>query len=76
MSKFDDGCTEGGSKVQPCGATSQGLTAYKSAPYRNIEMHTVVQFFPCVGQWYITAYCYKVPVIKIKNEFLHKKDQS
>ena len=29
-------------------------------------MHTVVQFFCCAGQWYITVYCYKVHKIKTK----------
>ena len=47
MSNFDDDdCTKGELKVQPCDATWQVLTAYKSAPGKEnikIELPTILE---------------------------------
>ena len=39
LSNVDNGCAEGGSKVQPCDTASYERTAYKGAPYKkNFKM--------------------------------------
>ena len=47
LSNFDDDdCTKGELKVQPCDATWQVLTAYKSAPGKEnikIELPTILE---------------------------------
>ena len=72
---FDDGCTKGGSKVQPGDATSHGLTAYKGFPYKHnfkMELRPHLKkcsctIFCCAVQRYITVCCHQIHKIKTKD---------
>ena len=44
LSNFDDDCTEGGSKVQPCDAASHVLTAYQDEPFEENFMIKLLQY--------------------------------
>ena len=59
LSNIDGGGTKGGTKVQPCVATSHGLTAYKCAPCKKFFKIEILQYWKAYSRT-ILSLCWSV----------------